>query len=916
MRDPSYQELKTKIRELEKRAAKWERLEKELLSERESLRSQNVRLVRTSIDLSEIKRQLEDRNYELRQIRSELKSQNINLVKKSVELSAISRQLEDKNWELEESRRELEQTLAELGESEEKYRTILENSEDGYYEVDIAGNFTFFNDSMCRILGYPHDEMMGMNNRRYMDRENAQKVYQTFNRTYRSGRPAKGFDWEMIRRGGTKIFVETSVSVIRDVDDRPVGFRGILRDVTERRRAAQELEMHRDHLEELVKERTAELVAANENLRRQIEERQRIETALRRSEERYRAVLEHTGTAMSVLREDTIVAMVNGMFERISGYSRDEIEGKMSWKEFVDRDDLRRMAEYHDNRRRGEEAPSKYEFVFIDRFGNRRHVVNTVAVLPGTKMSVSSLIDITDRIEAELSLRESETRYHDLFESISDMIFTHDIEGRLLTVNPAAAHIFGSTAEQLIGRSVAEMAPPRFRQAVRDEYLAQVKRQGRLNGVTVFQAVDGAERYVEYHSTLIRPPEGEPYVSVSGRDITERLLAEQDLRNLQEQLIQSQKMQVVGVLASGIAHDFNNILQAVSGYVQLMLAGAKTPAGFRKYLSEIDGAMERAADLVRRLLTFSRKVDARLGPVNLNRGVVQTIKIVERTLPRMVRIGLDLDSDLNTVNGDPAQLEQVLLNLVTNASDAMPDGGHLTIQTRNVVLDDEFCKAFLEVEPGEYVLLRVCDTGHGMDDETLSHIFEPFFTTKSPDRGTGLGLSSVYGIVKSHDGHITCRTRPGQGTTFDIYLPTLKSALSEETVGAPREERIQGGDETILLVDDEKAILEIGQDILERYGYSTMTARNGEEALEAYRANRDDIDLVILDLSMPGIGGFMCLGEILKVHPGAAVLIASGYSAEGRVTELIRAGARGFVAKPYRLVDLVRKVREVLDDKA
>jgi CheY-like chemotaxis protein len=298
--------------------------------------------------------------------------------------------------------------------------------------------------------------------------------------------------------------------------------------------------------------------------------------------------------------------------------------------------------------------------------------------------------------------------------------------------------------------------------------------------------------------------------------------------------------------------------------------------------------------------------------MDLNRTVEQVQGLLTRTIPKMIEIELRLADDLKMVNADPTQLEQVLMNLAVNAKDAMREGGKLFIETRNVSLDKGYCDTHLGGKPGDFVLLMVSDTGHGIDQETLEHIFEPFFTTKGVGRGTGLGLAMVYGIVKSHNGYITCYSEVGHGTTFKIYLPAV-----EEAPEAPREreERLpQGGTETILLVDDEESVRQLGKQMLEVVGYRVLVASDGEEALALYPKRMGDVALVILDLIMPGMGGKTCGEALLRLNPRVKLLIASGYSVNGRLEEPLRSGARGFISKPYDLRDLLKRVRHILDE--
>lgn len=418
------------------------------------------------------------------------------------------------------------------------------------------------------------------------------------------------------------------------------------------------------------------------------------------------------------------------------------------------------------------------------------------------------------------------------------------------------------------------------------------------------------------------------------RDITERKQAEKSLQTaydqatiyaeqlkkqieekekLETQLLQAQKMEAVGTLAGGIAHDFNNMLQAISGYVQLLLMKKEIKDTNRLYLNQIDKSSLKAAELTKQLLIFSRKVESKLRAVDLNQEIKGVHKLFQRTISKMIDIELHLAENLKLINADPVQLEQIVMNLGLNARDAMPDGGKLTFETKNVVLDQAYCRTHLDIVPGEYVELKISDTGHGMDKEILEHIFEPFYTTKETGKGTGLGLAIVYGLVESHGGHIMCYSEPGQGTIFNIHFPAISMGEAGQEQEPEEEAVIRGGHETVLIVDDEEAIRDQGREMLNKYGYTAITAESGEKAIEIYEKEKDRIDLVILDIGMPGMGGYKCLEQLVKIDPEIKVIIASGYATGDRMEELLKSGATDFIDKPYRLTDMLKKVREVLD---
>ena len=526
--------------------------------------------------------------------------------------------------------------------------------------------------------------------------------------------------------------------------------------------------------------------------------------------------------------------------------------------------------------------------------------------------------EIGERKRAEEALRESEVRYRTLVEQLPAITYTAALDetSTTLYVSPQIERMLGFSPKEY------EKDPNIWDKQLHPEDRERVLKEVALSHesgspfVSEYRMLtkDGHTIWFRDEAIMVRDETGNPlFLQGLMHNITDRKRAEEEKKKLEAQLQHAQKMEAIGTLADGIAHDFNNILQAISGYVQLLSMKNEGKESESRYLNQIDKSTRRAAELTRQLLVFGRKVESKLRPMDLNREVIQAHTLLQRTIPKMIDIELHLAQDLKTINADPIQLEQIMMNLGINAKDAMPDGGKLVFETKNVILDETYCKAHLEVVSGEYVLVSISDTGHGMDKEILEHIFEPFYTTKELGKGTGLGLAMVYGIVKSHGGHIMCYSEPGQGTAFKIYFPVLEANDVDQEVEPKKEAEICGGHETILLVDDEETLLDLEQDMLRQYGYTAITAKSGEWAVEIYKTEKDRIDLVILDVGMPGMGGHKCLQELLKIDPEVKVIIASGYPSIGKVKETLESGAAGFIGKPYNLKDMLKKVREFLD---
>jgi len=528
---------------------------------------------------------------------------------------------------------------------------------------------------------------------------------------------------------------------------------------------------------------------------------------------------------------------------------------------------------------------------------------------------VSVARDITERRSSEEALRLSERRYRDLFDSITDMIYTQDLQGRFTGANQATASIFGYQPDELIGRPGSQFMLPEHRGAFETEYLPTLRREGFMSGLSQYLDVHGQKHYIEYRSTLVRPEKGEPYISGSGRDVTDRVLARQRLKQLEAQLLQSQKMEAMGTLAGGIAHDFNNVLASMLGFTELVLTDLPSESPWRHDLEQVLKAGERAKGMVRQILSFSRHSETGRSPVAVQPVVAETLELLRASLPATITVDSHLDAPREMVLADPSQIHQVVMNLATNAFQAMGSkGGVLSLVLEPMELESEQAAAFAELEPGPYLRLTVSDTGQGMDPKTMRRIFEPFFTTKDKSEGSGMGLAMVHNIVKNHGGEVTVHSRPGQGSVFEVYLPLLTGSLKPLPESHEQKAEI-GGEERVLLVDDEEAVGKMGRGMLESLGYRVSLRLSGREALAELRRAPQDYDLVITDLTMPQITGDELARDLYGIAPELPVVIATGYGGH-LPQEDLPPNVRLILSKPFTRREMAQAVRRALETTA
>ena len=513
------------------------------------------------------------------------------------------------------------------------------------------------------------------------------------------------------------------------------------------------------------------------------------------------------------------------------------------------------------------------------------------------------------------ALHQSEKKYRQLWETSTDAVIFMDTDRRIRFANPAIADVFGYAPEEVIGRDIAMLQPERLRQGHRDgvtRYMRTgVKKVNWRATELVGLRKDGTEVPIEIAFSDMQM-DGKHWFVGFMRDITERKKAEEALHQSEERLRQSQKMEAIGMLAGGIAHDFNNLLTAITGYSELLLGQMQPDSRARKNAEGIRKAAFRAASLTQQLLAFSRRQILTSKVLNLNAVVMDLEPMLRRLIGEDIEIKIVPGSALGQVQADLSQIEQIVLNLVVNARDAMPKGGRLTIETANVEWDETYAGRHETFQPGSYVLVAVSDTGCGMDEPTRSRIFEPFFTTKEPGKGTGLGLATVYGIVKQSDGYVWVYSEPGQGSVFKIYLPRLKHVSDKGSTEAGRALPPRGT-ETILLVEDEEFVRTLVGDIFEENGYTVLRASHSDEAFRISGQHEGPIHLMVTDVVLPGMSGRELAERLASSRPKMKVLYISGYTDDAVVRHGVLAESVAFLQKPFTPEVLLRKVREVLE---
>ncbi|MBI5420665.1 MAG: PAS domain S-box protein [Deltaproteobacteria bacterium] len=634
------------------------------------------------------------------------------------------------------------------------------------------------------------------------------------------------------------------------------------------------------------------------------------------SEERLRTLFEQIPAACFTYDRDGEIRHWNLHCRRLFGYAPKEAEGKSVYRLIARPGDEQRTREILSRVFSGESF-FNLEWEYRTPAGESRWVLSNTYPFRGkgdaVELGISVNIDITRQVEDRRALAESEERYRAVVEDANVFAVELDPEGKTVLFNRTAERITGYRPEEVLGKDYFSLLiPERERERVAESFRGVLAGKEAVGFVNPVLTRDGEERTISWNATAIRDAEGAPCCVVAlGIDITKRLHTEREKEELRRSLSQAQKMEAVGAVAGGIAHEFNNILGAIIGYSTLLQSRMKEDDPYLETVEKIYRSAERAAQLTAKLIGFARRGKYLVRPLSLNELVTRTVPVLASSLERSIEIRTLLEPSLAAVEGDAGQLQHSLLDLCFNARDAMPEGGTLTIETGNARLSAEEARRYHVAGPGEYAYIEVRDTGEGMTEEVRKHIFEPFFTTRREKGYSGMGLPMVYGIVKNHKGGIHVESAPGAGSAFRIYLPATES--KEIPKALTPAEPYPKGTEKILIVDDEPEIREMGCALLRTLGYRTLVAEDGAAACRLFREGGEAIDLVLLDIMMPKMGGRETFRELRRLAPGLPVLLSSGYTVEGLAQEILNEGANGFIQKPYGLSELARTIRRILD---
>ncbi|MFC1533277.1 PAS domain S-box protein [Thermodesulfobacteriota bacterium] len=751
--------------------------------------------------------------------------------------------------------------------SEEWYRALFNGSLDCVYIHDFEGNFIDANPVTLSLLEITKEELRSLNFTSILSPDQIPLAMETLKEIRTTGSQKKLTEFVIKKKNGEHLYLETKGSVLYQ-NGKAYAIQGIARDITRLKQS---------------------------------------EKALKESENRFRKLFEHSKNAVLIHKSGKIIDVNDETF-RLLGYNREQLLSMRA-------EDLHAESEYSESRERIRHVQSGesivFETTFVKADGSQVPVEVSSNIVDYKKEIIQGIVrDITERKRTAEALLESEEKYKNILESIEEAYFEVDLKGNFTFFNDSLSTISNYSREELMGMNNRDYMPTDSAKKIY-KLFNKIYKTGKPVKKVRYERItkDGSTSFHELSASLRFDKNGQP-IGFRGiaMDVTDLKLVEDEMKKMEAQLAYAQKMEAIGTLAGGIAHNFNNLLMGIQGNASIMLFDIDQGHQYYKNLKNIEQMVKNGSKLTGQLLGYAREGNYEIRPISINELVTETSQTFGET-KKEIRINRELGKNLYGVKADQGQIEQVLLNLYVNAADAMSEGGDLNIKTMNVTHEDMAGRPY-EPKPGNYILVTIRDTGVGMNGKTTERVFEPFFTTKGLASGTGLGLASAYGIIKAHGGYIEVDSKEGVGTTFRIYLPGTDQAIRDRRMLYTLPQK---GHETILMVDDEDIVLDTGSQMLEMLGYNVIKAWSGTDALDLFIKNRDRVDIVLLDMIMPDMGGGETYDRIKEINPDVKVLLSSGYNIDGKATEILERGCNGFIQKPFDINDLSHKIRDILD---
>jgi len=818
-------------------------------------------------------------------------------------------ELEVHQIELEMQNAELLQARDELEVSRNTYAELYDFAPVGYFTLDARGLIREANLTGAQLLERERGLLTNTPFSSFIADTEGREIFSRHLKNVLQQQGIQRCALRLTKKDGTVIYSQLQSVTMATPESKDEYILTAIVDGTARKQLRDALQKAHDNLEIIVQERTKELTEVQVQLVQEMDERKQAEEVLRKSEGHLRTLVQTIPDLVWLKDTKSVYISCNPMFERFFGAREADIIGKTDY-DFVDQE----LADFfveHDRKAMAAGQPtSNEEWIAFADDGHRALLETTKTPMYDAEGALIGVLgighDITERKQLEKQLQENEAKYRDLFEDAPIGIFSATMQGQALSLNTAMARILEFDSPQEAMERINLQEELSLLPEQRDQFLHLLQEKGRVENFE-YQAVtaNGRTLWLMMNARIAQlDGDGSGIIEGFATDITAQ-------RKLEDQFRQAQKMESVGRLAGGVAHDYNNMLSVILGYTQLALEKVEPDSTMQVFLQAILEAAQRSADITRQLLAFARKQIIAPQVIDLNETVEGMLKMLRRLIGEEINLTWRAGPGLWPVKMDPSQLDQILANLCVNARDAITGVGKVTIETVTVSLDKRYCKGHLDFVPGDFVLLTVSDDGCGMDKEILDKLFEPFFTTKEVGQGTGLGLATVYGIVKQNNGFISVYSEPGLGTTFKIYLPRHESdaadAQKEKAKAIPL-----GHGETILVVEDEVTILNMSRTMLESLGYAVLTANTTDEAMQLAKAHAGTIHLLITDVVMPEMNGRELAEQLHTLNPELKTLFMSGYTADIIAHHGVLAEGVRFIQKPFSKQDLAAKVREVL----